>query len=55
MMFIKNLIENETFIVKYNGFSYPVNPIFNKGKPIWSTSKSIEKLGTIEEYPEYFI
>lgn len=47
-------IENEIYIVKCDGNLHPFNPKNNDGKPIWSTSKSIEKIGTIEEYPEYF-
>ena len=46
---------NEIFVVKYDKFFYPVNPNFNNGEYVRSTSKPIEKLGTIEEYPEYFI
>ncbi len=47
--------DNEIFVVKFDGLFYPINPNFNNGEPAWSTSKPIEKLGTIEEYPEYFI
>ena len=46
---------NEIFVVKYDKFFHPINPSFNNGKHVRSTSKPIEKLGTIEEYPEYFI
>lgn len=45
-------IENKKYIVKEDGYFHSID---NDSKPIWSTSKLIEKIGTREKYPEYFI
>jgi hypothetical protein len=29
--------------------------VSNKNETIWSTNKKVKKMGTIAEYPEYFI
>lgn len=48
-------------VVEIDGYIYTVRSdgkfhcINNSKKPIWSTSKLIKKLGTIEEFPEYFV
>lgn len=48
-------------VVEIDGNIYTVRSdekfhYINKSKPtIWSTNKPIKKLGTIEEFPEYFI
>ncbi|MDN5093330.1 hypothetical protein [Aliarcobacter butzleri] len=44
-------IDSEIYIVRNDKkFTCP----FNTNKTIWSTSKAIKKIGTIDTYPEYF-
>jgi len=45
-------IDQHIYTVKSDQKFHPIN---NKNQTIWSTSKKIYKIGTIEEYPEYFI